>query len=859
MADYTIPLQFQTPPPIPQPNFGQAIQSGNALKQLQTQNQLRGILGAPGAVDPATGMPTPDAISKVMSVDPAAGIKLGENSVINQERQLQMQGLRSKASREQAQLLNDTFAPIVLEHEDAIKSGKITPQQAEAASQDAWTKARENLVRGGLPPEVAKNIPTQWNYADAKRRAMASDVYLTNVKRQADERREAQTERHQTAQEQTEAQRAGQAGTVVLQDSDGRPMVLRPNAPSGQPKATYIDGTVVPEDKLPGAHKMGTGVAAGKTADNAAIEADILKQNPDWTPGQAKLERMRQTAAAGSKSVQDPAKGWDLLTDTDGTPYQHRKGTGESLTMDGQPYAPKGATKLGGPRSASATNQDRDAIANVTRSDYEKELGRPVNLADPNEKAELDRRVLAAEDKRVADRTGAQTTARTAAQQAVAKPVPVTVNGVRQDALWRDGKYVNLDGTPMEGKILGASRSEGKKTPGQAVEEDAMSVADKRIAAMETQRGTPLDQAERAEQRQIARADPKIQQKAREQDANAIDDDAAKLIAEESLRGDWHGTVGMGRNQASMRKIAEWRGRLAKENNMTGADLAANTAEYMGILAAERVLGTRGAGIDLGIAEAGKFAPMVLRASDMVDRTKFPTVNSLLLAAEKGTGGEAVIRLIDSLNAYKMAYTQILTRGGMPTDDSRRRADEIIDKAWSNGQIKTALDQLNQEMNGARSAVPEVRDNLYKALTGKSRTSPVDQVPSPVQGPQRTEQGAGASQIPTITHDDAGKKAYEALAPGAEFMSEGARYRKPGQAPPASQPPQAQPTSAPVQQTAPTTQPPATPSPTQSTAPIPLKAGMKEADLQDGTVYETARGAARWDKAQKKFFPVGSR
>lgn len=824
-------------------NANDLVQLQQVQQQVKRQNQLRGILGAPGAVDPATGMPTPDAIGKVMSVDPAAGIKLGENAVMTQQRQLQMQGLRSKASQEQAQLLNDAFAPIVLQHEEAMKAGKITPQQADAASQDAWTKARETLVSGGLPPEVAQNIPTQWNYADAKRRAMASDVYLTNVKRQDALESEHRRQTHDDKLNE-------RSGAAIGTDADGKAVFVFPNAPPGK-RMQYEDGTAVPSEKQTGIRKVGTGAAATKDADNAAIEADIQKNHPDWSPGQAKLERMRQTAAAGSKSVQDPTKGWDLLTDTDGTPYQHRKGTGESLTMEGEPYSPRGAQRLGGPRSTSAANQDRDAITNVVRSDYEKELGRPVNLADPNEKAELDRRVLGAEDKRATERVGAQTTARTTAQQAVAKPVPVTVNGVRQDALWRDGKYVNLDGTPIEGNVLGTTRAEGKKTPGQDAEDDAMAIAEKRILAREAQLGRPLDQAERAEERQIARRDPKVQEAAAKQDANSISDDAAKLIAEESLRGDWHGTVGMGRNQASMRKISEWRGKLAKEQGLSGADLAANTAEFMGILAAERVLGTRGAGIDLGISEAQKFAPMVLRASDMVDRTKFPTVNAMLIAAEKGTGGEAVIRLIDSLNAYKMAYTQILTRGGMPTDDARRRSDEIIDKAWSNGQIKTALDQLNQEMNGARSAVPEVRDNLYKALTGKSRISPVDQVPSPVHGPQRTETGVPTQgqqwPAPNQKAIDAAK-ADPKLAPQFEGAFGPGSLSKYGvQAAPAA------PQSAPAQQTpAPAQQP------SRAVAPIPLKAGMKPEDLVDNQVYETARGAARWDKAQKKFFPVGS-
>jgi len=248
-------------------------------------------------------------------------------------------------------------------------------------------------------------------------------------------------------------------------------------------------------------------------------------------------------------------------------------------------------------------------------------------------------------------------------------------------------------------------------------------------------RGEPVTEqekrdAEDAKALQDARMAPKIEEAKLKSQATAISDADADLIAEQTWHGDYHGTVGLARNSASMIKVAAARTRYAKAHNLTGADAAAADAEFNGILASQRVLGTRWTGIETGIQEAQRFGPMVLKLSDKIDRTEFPTVNSLQLAAEKGTGGEDVVRLIDALNAYKMAYTQILTRGGMPTDDSRRRSDEVIDKAWSTGQIKAALDQLGKEMQGAQSAVPAVKDALYFQLTGKHRQPQPDQPPA---------------------------------------------------------------------------------------------------------------------------------
>lgn len=308
----------------------------------------------------------------------------------------------------------------------------------------------------------------------------------------------------------------------------------------------------------------------------------------------------------------------------------------------------------------------------------------------------------------------------------------------------RTGEATTLDMQPYT--PTGAQKLTGPETAGAAANRDNDAVANGRIATAEKERGSPLSDAEKADIRRQARIDTKVAETVQKSEATAISDDAADLVADESLKGDWHGTTGMGRNAASMRKIADARARRAKELGLTGADLAANTAEFNGLMAAERVLGTRAAGIGLGIAEAKTFGPMVLELSEKIDRTNYPTINALELAVSKGTGGENVVRLVDALNAYKTAYAQILTRGGVPTDDARRRSDEVIDGAWSKGQIRAAVDQLGKEMVGAESAVPDVRNNLYRTVTGKDR---------PAQGASKPDSAspAGANK-PAATTDD---------------------------------------------------------------------------------------------------------
>jgi hypothetical protein len=288
----SIPLAANVPGNFQQ-GFGQTIANAGNLLNLQqqqqqayNQNALRSVLGAPGAIDP-TGQPTPETMSKVMRIDPNAGLKLQQNSLVTAQRNLAMNSMRTKAAFDQADYLNNAFAPIVEQYEkDTAPGSTMTKAQADAKAQEAWAKAREGVLQGGVvSPDVGNRVPAQWNYEDAKARAMQTQQYMNW---QREER-----------QRQTEANRGEVAGV----DADGRPIVIRPNAPPGH-QATYL-GTdqEVPQEKLTGSHRMGTGAAGGK---DAQVKADVLKDveaDPKFanaSAGEKELEVVRRIRKAGS-------------------------------------------------------------------------------------------------------------------------------------------------------------------------------------------------------------------------------------------------------------------------------------------------------------------------------------------------------------------------------------------------------------------------------------------------------------------------------------------------------------------------------------------------------------------------------
>jgi hypothetical protein len=215
-----------------------------------------------------------------------------------------------------------------------------------------------------------------------------------------------------------------------------------------------------------------------------------------------------------------------------------------------------------------------------------------------------------------------------------------------------------------------------------------------------------------------------------------LSDDDAKMLGEAWAKGDRTVTAGLGwgkTGSANRAKVLAEAVKYIKAQGGSGADIAAARAEFMGTQSAERTAGTRSANLGIALEEAKQFAPMVIAASQQVNRTQFPSLNALLQAAQRGTGGEAVLRLYIAVNAFKNAYAQAVTRGGQSTDDARRRADEVLNAAWSKGQISTAIDQLIKEMQAAQAAPAAVRADLRQSITGQPAPDVAGPPPAPPQ------------------------------------------------------------------------------------------------------------------------------
>lgn len=241
--------------------------------------------------------------------------------------------------------------------------------------------------------------------------------------------------------------------------------------------------------------------------------------------------------------------------------------------------------------------------------------------------------------------------------------------------------------------------------------------------AMETVTSQMRDFQRSAMQQNIDLRSDRDRERRERLEEGLLTDQEAKFMAGQYLSGDKSIFQNLGRGQQGSENIVRLRRAVhsvANDMGMKPEEITAKMAEFEGIKAGQRTLGTRTANIEMAVTEAQNIIPIALEASKEVDRSKYPTLNALQLAVQKGTGDEKAVRLAAVTNALINTYSRAISPTGTPTVHDKEHAREVIDKAYSQGQYASVVDLMKQEMEAARKSPGQVRDHFRDAVTGKT-------------------------------------------------------------------------------------------------------------------------------------------
>lgn len=201
---------------------------------------------------------------------------------------------------------------------------------------------------------------------------------------------------------------------------------------------------------------------------------------------------------------------------------------------------------------------------------------------------------------------------------------------------------------------------------------------------------------------------------AEETAAGVLTPDTLEFAGQLVAQGGAMPTFGSGKTAAKMKQqVLDRAAQISTADGSSGAEAAAKMltarAGQAGATTAERVLGSQGANVLLASSEAKKMIRVASDYSSLVDRSQYPTLNSIQNAVDKGTGGENIVALNTALNALVNSYARAINPKGVSTVSDKNHAREIVNSSYSNGQLNTVFKVMDKEMTAALESTGAAR------------------------------------------------------------------------------------------------------------------------------------------------------
>lgn len=208
---------------------------------------------------------------------------------------------------------------------------------------------------------------------------------------------------------------------------------------------------------------------------------------------------------------------------------------------------------------------------------------------------------------------------------------------------------------------------------------------------------------------------------------SALGSMATRMIAQQYLAGDSTALGNIGRGTQGAKNLSAVRNEIARQANaqgMNGADIAAKVAEFGGMKAGNRTLGTRTANIEVAAAEAAELAPLALEASSKVARSGILPFGKAQIMFDANTNNPDLREFAMANNALVNAFGQVMSRGGAATVSDKEHARELLSTAFDQPSYARAVQQLNKEIEAARKAPGKVRKEMSDSTSGRGHSTP---------------------------------------------------------------------------------------------------------------------------------------
>lgn len=202
----------------------------------------------------------------------------------------------------------------------------------------------------------------------------------------------------------------------------------------------------------------------------------------------------------------------------------------------------------------------------------------------------------------------------------------------------------------------------------------------------------------------------------------SLDADTLDMMADQALRGDTSVFKNLGRGAQGSANLVGLRSRItqkAKALNISGADLAAITADYGGLATGMRVSANISARVENAISEARELAPLAITAGRDVARAGLLPFGKAQVMFDTQTNDPALKKFAAANVGFVQAYAGAMARGQKPTVHDKEHAEKLISEATSQKAYEAVMDQLMLEMDAASRAPQKVREHLRNEIGGR--------------------------------------------------------------------------------------------------------------------------------------------
>lgn len=227
--------------------------------------------------------------------------------------------------------------------------------------------------------------------------------------------------------------------------------------------------------------------------------------------------------------------------------------------------------------------------------------------------------------------------------------------------------------------------------------------------------------------------------KSRTQSEGTLTDKAVDTLARQIISGDRSGLTNLGRNLQGGNNVVRVRNRVAQlleEQGISPEEASIRAAEFEGIKAAQRTIGTRVAAISVSAAEARGGIEIARDASAVVPRGKFVPWNKLNQMYLSATSNRPLWELRTALNSLVNEYANVISRTGVATDSSRHEARELMNSAIDHNALSGVFRIMEEEIKRAEEAAAKARQKFREGLgtqtlkEGGAAAPPVNKPPA---------------------------------------------------------------------------------------------------------------------------------